>query len=163
MCIRMSTITDVCVRFATHYTRHARGAIILAPPGSGKTTYVRQQAADARHWVDQDELFVAMGLTWSDTEPDPSAFRAQYERADRLSDEVRVFGLRAMGSIFWDFPADAIVVLPEAQHRAYVEQRADLTWARVAEIRALLYDQAAQRGTPVFTSLKEAVTWVDTQ
>ena len=102
-----------------------------------------------------------MGLTWSDAEADPDAFRAQYERADRLSEEVRADGFRVMGSLFWDYPADAVVLLPEAQHRAYVAQRADLAWARVAEIRALLAGQAARRGTPVFASLGEAVAWVD--
>ena len=152
----------VCANFATQYARHKRGAILLAPPGSGKTTYVRQQPPDARHWVDQDELYAAMGLAWSDAEADPDTFRAQYERADRLSDEVRAYGFRAMGSLFWDYPADAVVLLPEAQHRAYVAQRADLAWVRVAEIRALLANQAAQRGTPVFVSLGEAVAWVDT-
>lgn len=156
------TATPVCAHFATQYTRHKRGAILLAPPGTGKTTYVRQQPPDARHWVDQDELYAAMGLSWSDADADPATFRAQYERADRLSDEVRAYGFRVMGSLFWDYPADAVVLLPEAQHRAYVAQRTDLAWARVAEIRALLANQAAQRGTPVFASLGEAVAWVDT-
>lgn len=96
------TASPVCAHFATQYTRHTRGAILLAPPGSGKTTYVRQQPPDARHWVDQDELYAAMGLSWSDADADPATFRAQYERADRLSDEVRAYGFRVMGSLFWD-------------------------------------------------------------
>lgn len=156
-----SITTLVCNRFSNKYTRHTRGAILLAPPGSGKTTYVRQQSQDTRHWVDQDELYSEIGLTWSDSEADPSAFQAQYERADRLSDKVRAYGFRVMGSLFWEYPADVVVLLPEAQHRAYVAQRTDLQWARVAEIRTLLADQAVEHGSPVFESLVEAVEWVN--
>ena len=153
--------TDVCNRFSRLYTRHTRGAILLAPPGSGKTTYVHQQPKEARHWIDQDELYTDMGLIWSDAETDPSVFQAQYERSDCMSDEVRAFGFRVMGSLFWDYPADAVVLLPETQHRAYVEQRTDLEWTRVAEIRKSLAEQAVQHGSPVFESLVEAVDWVD--
>ena len=98
----ISMSNALCARFATRYTRHARGAIVLAPPASGKTTYVRQQTGRACDWVDQDELYAALGLTWSDAETDPRVFQEQYERADRLSDSVRAYGLRVMGSLFWD-------------------------------------------------------------
>ena len=78
-----------------------------------------------------------MGLIWSDAETDSCVFQAQYERSDRMSDEVRAFGFRVMGSLFWDYPADA-VVLPKTLHRAYVEHRTVLEWTRVVEIRKVL-------------------------
>ena len=111
--------------------------------------------------MDQDVLFAEWGLVWSDTEDDPRAFQAQYKRADRLSAQARAKGLKVMGSLFWNFRADAIVLLPERQHRAFVAQRPDLRWDRVAEIRAVLKQQASRWGIPVFVSLDSAVAWID--
>ena len=54
-----------------------------------------------------------------------------------------------------------IVLLPERQHRAFVAQRPDLRWDRVAEIRAVFKQQASRWGIPVFVSLDSAVAWID--
>ena len=135
---------------------------MLAPPGSGKTYFVDNQPEHARHWIDQDDLFSALGFVWSDAETDPQAFQAQYERADTLSSNVKAHGFRILGSLFWDFPGtDAIVLIPEQQHRAYVASRTDLSWDRVEKIRSVLREQAARNGISIFDSLEEAIAFIE--
>ena len=146
----------VCASYAKRYARHARGAIILAPPASGKTYFVKRQPAKMKHWIDQDLLFRALGVKWSDKVKDMDEFEKQYRRCDEMSAEVKAYGLRVLGALFWDYPADAVVLLPEDQHREYVAKRKDLSWKRVKDIREVIQEGAIRYKTPVFESIQAA-------
>jgi len=39
---KYSDASDVYDNYSKRYKSHKKGAIILAPPGSGKTTYIRK-------------------------------------------------------------------------------------------------------------------------
>ena len=137
-----------------------RGAIILAPPGSGKSWYVQNQ--DIQEWIDQDKLITNLGLVWSNKEENPDLFRKQYKHIEELTFWISYhFGFKIMGSLFWNAPPDAIVLLPLAKHHAFVLKRSDLKWERVLEIRSTLLNIASKHNVPVFDSLELAVLFVD--
>ena len=73
-----------------------------------------------------------------------------------MSGEVKAYGLRVLGALFWDYPADAVVLLPEDQHQKYVAKRKDLSWKRVKEIREVIQEVATRYKTPVFESIQAA-------
>ena len=129
-------------------------------PGTGKT--VRCASSHARY-VPLGRPGRGSTRRWGCRSPTPGRpghVSGRCRRADRLSDVVRAYGFRVMGSMFWDYRPTRSCCCP-GQHRACVAQRADLAWARVAEIRALLAGQA-RAWHARFTSLGEAVAWVDT-
>ena len=51
---------------------------------------------------------------------------------------MRELGLWVVGSLFWDFVPDAIVLLRKDTHREYVLQRDDLNWNDVCVVRKFL-------------------------
>jgi len=139
------------------YTIHSTGRVILGPPGIGKTTFVRNQPITKQDWIDQDDLFGELGLKWQNT-TDPEK---TYTRADRMTDECKQKGYRIIGSLFWNYKADAVVIPDLEQHKRYLEGRPDLNLEKVIEIRNMLYKQAIEYNTPIFTRCQDAVDYVD--
>jgi hypothetical protein len=121
---------------------HGRGRIILSPPGSGKSYFV------ARHpqYVDADEFFGDFlgyhteDWTWRPHSSDEE--RIHYQRCDFYLAALRAAGLWVVGSLFWDYVPDAIVILPEARHRELVDLREDLEWEDVERVRLFLVELA---------------------
>ena len=139
------------------YTIHSTGRVILGPPGIGKTTFVRNQPITKQDWVDQDDLFGELGLKWQNT-TDPEK---TYTRADRMTDECKQKGYRIIGSLFWNYKADAVVIPDLEQHKLYLEGRPDLNLEKVIEIRNILYKQAIEYNIPIFTRCHDAVDYID--
>ena len=55
--LKFTDAVDIYDDFDKEYRRHSKGAVILAPPGSGKTTFVNNQIGERKDWIDSDNLF----------------------------------------------------------------------------------------------------------
>ena len=136
---------------------HQRGLIVFAPPGSGKSYFVGQHPQD---WVDTDPIFSDVSLhssDWHNDTHDETEEAEHYTQCDIGLKIMRELGLWVVGSLFWDFVPDAIVLLRKDTHREYVLQRDDLNWNDVCVVRKFLQTLAKTHSLPVYDSFDEMV------
>ena len=127
------------------------GHVVLSPPGSGKSHFVKHQRG--HRWVDEDE-FLGAYLKFHTEDWNPRAGsdgRAHYEECDHYLKAMRDEGLDVVGALFWDFVPDAVVLLPLKQHREYVARRSDLAWTEALRVRDFLKDLCAKHKVPVYS------------
>ena len=131
---------------------HEQGIIVLAPPGSGKSTFVRSH----EQWVDVDE-FLGRYLNfhterWHSVRRTEKEIEEHYRECDRYLDAMRNAGLWVVGSLFWDYIPDSIVIIPERKHADYVKHRDDLDWEAAKKVRIFLEKMARKKSIPVFNN-----------
>ncbi|MCR4312184.1 MAG: ATP-binding protein [Candidatus Uhrbacteria bacterium] len=152
--------------FATENIVHDKGLFILAPSGSGKTYFVKNQAE--KHWIDGDQLWNAAGA-----HPEGPWWTESLEiinEVDRRSDVVtraaKAKGLWILGASNFDLPPDAIVIPPEATLREYIHIRettdydGGATSDRFDQVLGhitWMKDTYEKMGVPIFSSVAEAV------
>jgi len=140
--------------------------VILGPPGIGKTTFVRKnedaiwKSGNKLDWIDQDDLCNELGVDWHHNSNNQVDFKLNYQRADYITEQSKQMGYRLIGSLFWEYKADAIVIPPWDIHSKYLENRKDLNHNVVKEVRKILEDQAKKMKIPVFKSIEEAVKFL---
>jgi DNA polymerase III delta prime subunit len=145
------------------YKRHEKGLVILGPPGIGKTTFIRKdekqiwKSRQKLDWIDQDDLLHELGVDWHFNSNNQHDFRLNYMRADYITEQSKQLGYWLIGSLFWEYKADAIVIPPWSIHKEYVKKRGDLNPNIVKQIRKLLFKQAKQMNVPLFLSIEDAV------
>ena len=135
---------------------HENGCIILGPPGIGKTTFVGRYS---RQWVDADEIFPALSIhtkEWHTHTHSKQEQKEHYLACDRALGVMRAAGLWVIGSLFWEFKADAIVLIDVFTHKSYVEEREDLNWSSVQQIRAILEEIARAQKVPMYKTIASA-------
>lgn len=135
---------------------HGNGYIILGPPGIGKTTFVGQYP---HQWVDADEIFPALELhteEWHSVEHSEQEQKEHYLACDRALSEMRGAGLWVMCSLFWEFKADAVVLIGVSTHKSYVKERCDLCWSNVEQIRIILEEIARAKKIPIYKTIEDA-------
>ena len=149
---------DVYDDFNSAYKRHKKGYIILGPPGIGKTTFVNSQKGSKKDWIDTDTLFgsKSLNVNWNNNKTTEDE-RLAYLRADYMLEQSKIYGYRIIGSLYWDYKADAVVIPPFSEHKKYLKLREDLDIGKVREIRVNLLINATKNKIPVFTSIDEAV------
>lgn len=159
--------TDVYKKYAKKYKQHDIGYVILGPPGIGKTTYIQKDEkavwarGEKKDWIDQDDLFNELGVNWSQNVDNQEDFRLNYLRADYISEQSKKLGFRLIGSLFWEYKADAIVIPEWNQHKQFIEKRGDLDKKMVLEVRKLLEEQSKKLNIPVFTTIEAAVAYLN--
>lgn len=160
---KFSNGSKVYKKYDKKYKRHEKGLVILGPPGIGKTTFIRK---DEKHiwksgrkldWIDQDDLLHELGVDWHFNLNNQHDFRLNYMRADYITEQSKKLGYWLIGSLFWEYKADAIVIPPWEIHSEYVKKRGDLNPHMVKQIRKLLFKQAKQMKIPLFLSIEDAV------
>ena len=143
---------SVYAYYASIYKRRSdTGRVILGAPAVGKTTFVKNQTC--KQWIDQDELFADLGLAWSTTDYNDST---AYLQADELSSQTRARGFCIIGSLFWSYVPDAIVMPPLHTHLDYLSQRLDLCADQVLQVRNILYECAQSHAIPLYDTCAEA-------
>jgi hypothetical protein len=136
------------------YTKHKKGYIILGPPASGKTTFVRNQKI--QDWTDTDDLFYDLNLNWHLNEHNENDFKLNYLRADYLLEQSKLLGLRLIGSLYYNYIPDAIVILDETIHSKYIDER-KLDKKFVFNVKTDLIEKSKQFNIPIFKSIIDAI------
>ena len=130
--------------------------VILACPGSGKSYFCEK----SKLWKDQDKLMSNLhNEDWHNVEHTQEEEKAHYQRIDKeLEKQTKRYYI--MGSLFWDFVPDAIVVIPDKTLRKRVSKRSDLSYTRVKKIEAVLKAMAKKHDVRVFDNFKAASLYV---
>ena len=142
-------------KYSKKYNTHKTGYVILAPPASGKTTYVKNQKL--KNWIDSDDLFSDLGVKHKQNNSNPTDFMLNYLRADYMLEQTKQNGFRIMSSLFYNYIPDAIVIPKLSTHKKYISQRKDLSFDKCLEIRKILRNIAKKNNVPVFDNLNSAV------
>lgn len=152
---------DVYDDFNTVYKRHKKGYVILGPPGIGKTTFVNNQTGDKKDWIDVDVLFgsKSLNINWQGKKT-PADERLSYLRADYMLEQSKIYGYRIIGALFWEYKADAMIIPPIKQHKAYMLNRKDLDIKQINKMRKVFSNHAKKFKIPIFKSIKEAVAYL---
>ena len=149
--------------FDKDYHKHPHGFVILGPPGIGKTTFVHNQVGEKKNWIDADTLLENLGVDWHQHENNSDDFKLNYLRADYILEQSKLLGYRIIGSLFWEYSADAVVIIPLEEHREYVSQRSDLQIEKVYEMRNVFQEHAQKLNIPIFENILEAVDYLENQ
>ena len=152
---------SVYSKYDKKYNKHDKGYVILGPPGIGKTTFVRNQSGKKKDWIDQDDLFRDLGVKHHFNMKNEKDFQLNYLRADYMSEQTRSLGYRIIGALFWEFKADAIVLLPLELHKKYLSKRKDLNLKIVMDIRNYLSEHAKKNKIPVFNNIIDAKNYLE--
>ena len=131
----------------------AQGKVILAPSGTGKSTWIENHPGSG--WEDADILFDQS--THFEEEATYEQRKRHYMEIDKKLEQARQEGKKVMSGLFWNFVPDAIVIPDETLHRQYVAKRKDLPWKRAKQTRKYL-----QRiNAPKFKTIDEAVDFLE--
>ena len=153
--------TAVYSKYDKKYNKHDKGYVILGPPGIGKTTFVRNQKGSKKDWIDQDDLFRDLGVKHHFNNKNKDDFRLNYLRADYMSEQTKQLGYRIIGALFWEYKADAIVIIPEKLHKQYLSKRKDLNLKTVTEIIKYLREHAKKYNIPIFDNILDATKYLE--
>ena len=91
--------------------------------------------------------------------------KLNYLRADYILEQSKLLGYRVIGSLFWDYMPDAIIILPIEKNKEYYEKRKslnksydkNLTWQKIIECRNYLLDKAKKFNIPIFDNCTDAI------
>jgi len=153
---------EICYNLDKNYIRHKTGYVVLAPPGSGKTTYIDNQVGK-KGWIDSDILFNEENFNMEFMNSTNSTIdeRLSDLRADYMLEQCKIYGYRILGALFWEYKADAVVILPLKQHYTYFKKRENLDLTKIFELREMFYKHAKKNNIPIFDSIKGAITYLE--
>lgn len=126
--------------------------VILAPPGTGKSTWAKSH----NDWHDMDLLYRKLhDVSWHRKKTTAAEEAEHYRKIDAAVTRDRD-RLNIVGSLFWDLIPDAIVLLPERVHRNRVAARPGLSWRRAHAVARHLLQLAKKHNVPIFRSFDVA-------
>jgi len=133
--------------------------VILAAPGTGKSHWVGLNP----RWSDADEWAASLGLhtaKWHASSHTEKQTMAHYRRIDAELEKLPA-DMFMIGSLYWDFVPDAIVLIDSKTHRDRVQSRPDLNWDQVSGVVQDLESRAATHGVPIFKTFDAAAAHVE--
>jgi len=147
------------------YKKHKKDYVILAPPAIGKTKFIRNQTI--QNWTDTDDLFNDLNLNWHLNESNENDFRLNYLRADYLLEQSKLLGIRLLGSLYYNYIPDAIVILDQKIHSKYIDERNKLDTKNkldkkfVFSVKTDLIEKSKEYNIPIFRSISDAIKHLD--
>ena len=147
------------------YVKHPRGLFILAPSGTGKTYYVKNQIQ--KDWIDGDYLWPLSGADNSGEEwgDDAAIIEIINIRSDIITNQATKLGFWIIGSSNSNLRPDAIVLPPWRTHLSYIKIRESTLYdggATSKDIQGVrkhrkIISKWKRKGVPCFKSIEEAV------
>lgn len=161
--IMLSNGNKVYTKLDKEYTKHKNGYVIIAPPGSGKSYFVRnQKKGKKKEFIDGDILLKQLGADWKKTKfPNPD-FVLAYKGIDLMLEQSRQYGYKILTSTFFEFNGDALVLPKIKDHKDYVAKRKDLNWKDVFHLRKK-FEWFAKKyfEMPIFETFDEAIEYLN--
>lgn len=155
--------------FLEETIKHSRGFFILAPSGTGKTHFIRNQKE--KHWIDGDTL-------WNTTRAHPNTawwtmgldvIKEVDARSDVITQEAKRLGLWILGaSNNWLAP-DAVVLPPWETNVRYIKHREENNYdgglktdqlAQLEAHREEIKEMAEFKNVPIFESIEDATSYI---
>lgn len=126
--------------------------VILACPGSGKTYY----STHSPLWEDQDVLMKSLhDQTWHRATHTFEEEKAHYKQLDaKLAVDTQKHHI--VGSLFWEYVPDAIVIVPDEVLRQRVAKRSDIKYGMAKKVEAILMKLATKHRVPLFSTFEAA-------
>ena len=177
-----------CNSYSNFNLNSKKGKVIIAPPASGKTFFVKNQfnrdifiknenQNEIKNknqtkneklnidnmWFDMDSVFWQLNFNWQEHESDAVEFKKTYKRADYLIEQCTRLGFNLLGCLYYSYRPDAIVLLPKDQHLIFLKNRSDLDNRKhiIKLVEEDLLYQKQQYNIPTFTSVIEAVNYLE--
>lgn len=139
-----------------HIKLERPGRVILAPPCSGKSTFVAKNDT----FCDMDLIAHEFGLhgeRYSQLPHTEGQEQKHYQRIDGWLSTLRSLGFRVIGSLYEAFVPDAVVIIDEALHKEYTSKRDDVSWDFAMQQRKMLTSLAKKHKVPIFKTIAAAV------
>jgi len=157
---------DFFKKLEDKYISHDKGFFVLAPSGTGKTHFCKNQIDT--DWIDGDDLWISSGAhpnyDWWNKGLD--TINRVDSRSDIVTDEAREKGFWIMGaSNFWLIP-DAIVIPDWETHIGYIKNRettgydGGATSDKLEQVKnhiEFMKKFSKSNNVPIFKSIEEAV------
>lgn len=151
------------------YIVHNKGKIILGPSCIGKTTFIKSQVGKKKHWIDTDVIMSKLDLNWHFNESDPNQEELNYRICDFYLAQLKLQGFWILGSLFWDYKPDAIILPKWKEHKKLLKKREiqqknnelnfvwNMTEKDVINQRNLMKKLAKERKIPIYKSIYKSI------
>lgn len=153
------------------YITHEKGLFIYGPSGVGKTYYINHQKVN--NWIDGDVLWGACnafpkGDWWNLSGEDIDTIE---RRADVITEQAKRLGFWIIGGSSVNMIPDAIVIPDFETHLKYIKYREEHNYdggiksdnLEKIKINREYYSRFKENGVPIFTSVDEAVLYLQNQ
>jgi hypothetical protein len=160
---------NILKKLQKEYIVHKKGFFILAPSGSGKTYFVRNQAK--KDWIDGDDLWLATGAQpknewWAEG---LEVINEVEQKCDVVTKEAIKNGLWIIGaSNYWLMPN--VIVLPDWKvNKQYIKHREENNYDGGAKSDALdqvknhrkyMKQIARKNKIPIFKTIESAAAYL---
>lgn len=163
--------TKIYEELKKEYKTHDKGYFIYGPSGVGKTYFINNQKI--KNWIDGDVI-------WSSTHalPDGDWWNLSIDEMDAIERRCDVITEQAKKQGFWIIGASCVNIIPDAivipeleTHIKYLKIRENnnydggMTSKDIEKIKKTreYYSRFKESGVPIFTSVDEAVHYIENQ
>lgn len=158
--------SEVFKQLMKEYAVHKEGRFILSASGTGKSYYVKHQ--QTKNWIDGDYFWSLTNadLLHDEWEHDFDVVMEVNNRCDVMTYQAKKQGLWIIGSSNSWLKPDAVVILDEETHKAYIHKRQNGDYdggAKDEDFEAVkrhneFIKKWVELGVPQFSSVEDAAT-----
>ena len=146
-----------------NYKCFSRGCIVFAPPATGKTFFINNQDENNKVWLDADIVlghFKIHTLEYHDVPHSEEEDRTHYLLCDKWLKHMKYLGMNILGSLFYEYIPDAVVIIDKNVHNKYIDKRTDLEYNYVLKIIHILEIMVFKYNIILFDNLENLNSFV---